>query len=568
MRLFRRIGCRGAWVAVAGCGAAAVLPGPVAAQTAYVTGSGRVVSIDVATGTQGTAVDVKGAGPVAITPNGATVYVTGAAGVTPIDRATSTPGAPIPVAAGAGALAITPDGRTLLVSSTNANVVTPIATATGQASTPIAVSAPAGIAITTDGQTAYVVTGGTALTPVDVASGSTRTPIALAHPAGGIATTPDGTSLIVAESARDGLAGQSWVQVVDLAAGTAGTPVPVDARSISAVAVAPDSRTAFLGEGSTFGPDARPVDGGQILPFDLSTRTAGAPLGLSLARGGFVGDLAVTGDGATATGVVPCNDPHCVTGFPFAAPTAGGAARTYPVTDLAPFAAHPQALTLVPSPSALFSAQPEPVAGAIAFNAAGSENTGGTVAGYAWQFGDGTTATAAGPTAHHTYAKPGTYTVTLTTTNVGGCAARSVYTGRGTTCTNSATAVSSRTVTIVPPAHVTAKSGTLQLTSRARRVVRGSVRLALRCAAGRACRGRLTLTTRARRTPHGALTTITCARATIAVPAAARRGVTLKVSAACRALLTRARTHRLTTTLTSRLTSGQRGVKATVSLKS
>ena len=39
-------------------------------------------------------------------------------------------------------------------------------------------------------------------------------------------------------------------------------------------------------------------------------------------------------------------------------------------------------------------------------------------AGYAWSFGDGTTAT--GPSVSHTFAKPGTYTVTLTVTDRGG----------------------------------------------------------------------------------------------------------------------------------------------------
>jgi trimeric autotransporter adhesin len=45
----------------------------------------------------------------------------------------------------------------------------------------------------------------------------------------------------------------------------------------------------------------------------------------------------------------------------------------------------------------------------------GSTDADGTVAGYAWSFGDGSTGT--GATASHSYAAPGTYTVTLTVTD-------------------------------------------------------------------------------------------------------------------------------------------------------
>ena len=48
----------------------------------------------------------------------------------------------------------------------------------------------------------------------------------------------------------------------------------------------------------------------------------------------------------------------------------------------------------------------------------GSTDSDGTISGYAWNFGDGGTAT--GATATHTYATAGTYTVTLTVTDNGG----------------------------------------------------------------------------------------------------------------------------------------------------
>jgi PKD repeat protein len=51
----------------------------------------------------------------------------------------------------------------------------------------------------------------------------------------------------------------------------------------------------------------------------------------------------------------------------------------------------------------------------ITFNGSGSTDPDGTIAAYAWSFGDGTTA--AGVTANHAYGTAGTYTVTLTVTD-------------------------------------------------------------------------------------------------------------------------------------------------------
>lgn len=55
---------------------------------------------------------------------------------------------------------------------------------------------------------------------------------------------------------------------------------------------------------------------------------------------------------------------------------------------------------------------------ACSFDGTGSKDGDGTIASYAWTFGDGGTATGASPT--HTYASAGTYSVTLTVTDNGG----------------------------------------------------------------------------------------------------------------------------------------------------
>jgi PKD repeat protein len=55
------------------------------------------------------------------------------------------------------------------------------------------------------------------------------------------------------------------------------------------------------------------------------------------------------------------------------------------------------------------------IGAAIAFDGSASYDVDGLIAGYAWTFGDGTTAS--GASVSHAYAAAGTYTVTLTVTD-------------------------------------------------------------------------------------------------------------------------------------------------------
>ena len=65
---------------------------------------------------------------------------------------------------------------------------------------------------------------------------------------------------------------------------------------------------------------------------------------------------------------------------------------------------------------------------AVSFSSAGSTDPGGSIASYAWTFGDGGTSSAANPS--HSYANAGTYNVSLTVTdNQGASSASSSYHG-------------------------------------------------------------------------------------------------------------------------------------------
>lgn len=105
-----------------------------------------------------------------------------------------------------------------------------------------------------------------------------------------------------------------------------------------------------------------------------------------------------------------------------------------------------QAMAMLPNqgPTARFSAKPGTPAH---FDATASTDPDGTVARYDWDFGDGTVLLNGGPTPAHTYARPGTFTVTLTVTDDEGCSDRQVFTGKDMLCNGSPAGRTSRTVT-------------------------------------------------------------------------------------------------------------------------
>ncbi|MGO4592525.1 PKD domain-containing protein [Leifsonia sp. 2TAF2] len=114
------------------------------------------------------------------------------------------------------------------------------------------------------------------------------------------------------------------------------------------------------------------------------------------------------GDGATGTGATTTH--AYATGDTFTV--------TLTVTDnkgLTTSVQHPVTTTVPPNqlPTASFTATVTNLG--VAVNGGASSDPDGTIASYAWNFGDGSTGT--GATASHTYAAAGNYTITLTVTD-------------------------------------------------------------------------------------------------------------------------------------------------------
>lgn len=95
-------------------------------------------------------------------------------------------------------------------------------------------------------------------------------------------------------------------------------------------------------------------------------------------------------------------------------------------------------------PAAAFSSA---VSGSSAsFNGGASTDPDGSVATYAWDFGDGGSGSGVAPA--HTYAAPGTYTVTLQVTDDENCSNLQIGTGQVFSCNGSPAAIVSRAITI------------------------------------------------------------------------------------------------------------------------
>ena len=114
------------------------------------------------------------------------------------------------------------------------------------------------------------------------------------------------------------------------------------------------------------------------------------------------------GDGSTGTGVTPAHTYTADGTYPVKLTVTDADGQLGTITKSVTVAAPPNQ-----APTASFTSN---VSGLlVAFNGSASSDSDGTLASYAWDFGDGTTGTGASPS--HTYTADGTYSVKLTVTD-------------------------------------------------------------------------------------------------------------------------------------------------------
>jgi YVTN family beta-propeller protein len=154
--------------------------------------------------------------------------------------------------------------------------------------------------------------------------------------------------------------------------------------------------------------------------------------------------IAVTPDGKTA--YVTNHASNSVTPIATATNTAGTAI---------PVGSNPRAIAVSPdeAPVASFSTSGTTSGSPVSFDASASTVAYGSIASYAWNFGDGTTITTTGPTTTHTYAKPGAYAITLTETDSAGTSTTQVFTGQTMSRNGGPSALATRTLAIATVAY-------------------------------------------------------------------------------------------------------------------
>jgi YVTN family beta-propeller protein len=204
--------------------------------------------------------------------------------------------------------------------------------------------------------------------------------------------------------------------------------------------------------------------------------------------------VAISPDGSTA--YVTNDSSNSVTPVNIATRKAGAEIKT---------GTGPDGVAVTPdeAPVASFTLSAAPAGTPSFFNASASSVTYGAITSYAWNFGDGATATTSSPTIAHTYAAAGSYTAMLTETDSAGTSTTQVFTGQTVSRNGGPSAQTTRTVAVAPQAITPSVAGQdppvrVVISIRSVTVNRHGVAvIPVSCPASApgGCRGKITITT-------------------------------------------------------------------------
>ena len=370
---------------------------------------------------------------VAFTPGATRAYVvnTFTGDVSVVDTASSAVIATIGVGVFPMGIAITPNGRRAYVANDSSHDVSVIDTATNKVTATIGHLGPepAWVTITPDGTKAYVIDPQSPnVLIIDTAANKVTGVINTRDPYGlvSLAVTPDGSTLYVVGGHRVHVISTATDSVIGSIA-VKGAPDWVPHW----ISISPDGETAYVATDYLFGPSSR------IALVATATNRITGSIRVPLLPD-VTGGVSFTPDGKF--GYAPLFD-RSVAVIDTSRRVIAGTIAVRGSPQLA-------AVTPDQAPVARLAVASAPAGRRTRLNASASTVRYGTIARYAWKFGDGISAVTATPVTGHVYAGPGRYTVTVTETSSGGTSTTRVFTGTSVIRNGGPSAVAAAVATI------------------------------------------------------------------------------------------------------------------------
>jgi YVTN family beta-propeller protein len=227
-------------------------------------------------------------------------------------------------------------------------------------------------------------------------------------------------------------AGLSSVSVIDTATNRAGQEIGVG-REPFAIAITPDGSRAYVTN----------FEDNNVSVINTATNQ---PVGNPIPVGEAPEGIAITPDGSRAY----------VTNRGDKSVSVINTATNQPLGSAISVNNQPAGIAIVPDqpPVASFSTPRARPGVPLSLDASSSKDPDSAIATYAWTFGDGQGTSASTPSSTHPFAKPGTYTVSLQTTDAEGCSTvrELVFTGQTAMgCNGNAVAQITKTITVAYP---------------------------------------------------------------------------------------------------------------------